>query len=69
MLMASLPVGLIVTDLLLWSILPIRRFFEREARGRANGSFSKSMRDSLVLACYWSLPFLVIGIGAAFFGR
>lgn len=69
LLLASLPVGFLTTNLLVWSIPPLRSYFEREARGRPDGSFSASMRGLLKFAKYWMPPLLVIGFGAAFFGR
>lgn len=68
-LLASFPVGLVATNLIAWSISPVRRFFESEAEGRPNGSFAASMRRLLTLSKYWIPPFLAIGFGAAFFGR
>lgn len=68
-LLASLPVGLIGTNLLAWSIPPIRRFFDEEAKGRRNGSFAASIRGLFAFSKYWIPPFLAIGIGAALFGR
>ena len=68
-LLASLPVGLIGANLLAWSTPPIRRFFDRETKGRRNGSFAESIRRLLTLSKYWIPPFLAIGFGAALFGR
>jgi hypothetical protein len=69
LLLASVPVGFLASNLIVWSIPPLRRFFDREARGRPDGSFSASMRGLLVFAKYWMPPLLAIGFGAAFFGR
>jgi hypothetical protein len=69
LLLASLPVGFLATNLLVWSIPPLRSSFDREAHGRAHGSFSASMRGLLKFAKYWMPPLLAIGFGAALFGR
>ena len=69
MLLASVPVGFLASNLLVWSIRPLRGFFDREAHGRPDGSFSASMHRLLVFAKYWVPPLLAIGFGAAFFGR
>jgi hypothetical protein len=54
---------------LAWSVPPIRRFFDREARRRPNASFGDSMRGLLVFAKYWSGLFLVLGFGAAYLAK
>jgi hypothetical protein len=69
LLLASVPVGFLATNLLVWSIPPLRSFFDREAGGRPDGSFSASMRGLLKFAKYWMPPLLAIGFGAALFGR
>ncbi len=69
LLLASLPVCFLVTNLVIWSIPLLRRFFIREAHRRRNGRFSESIRDLLVFSKYWMPPLLAIGFGAALFGR
>ena len=69
LMLASIPIGFLVSNVLVWSILPLRRFFDREALSRPDGSFSASRRGLLTFSRYWIPPFLAIGFGAAFFGR
>lgn len=69
LLLASLPVGFLGTNLLVWSIPPLRSFFDREACGRSAGSFRDSMNGLLKFARYWMPPLLAIGFCAALFAR
>ena len=66
---ASIPIGLLNTNLLVWSIPPIRRFFDREAQGRPGGNFGDSMRELIVFAKYWSGIFIVLGFATTYLTR
>lgn len=69
LLLASVPIGFLATNLVVWSIPPLRRFFVREAHGRRKGSYSESMRGLVVFSKYCMPPLLAIGFGAALFGK
>jgi len=67
--LASIPVGFIVVNLLVYAISPLRRFFDDEAKSRKGESFSSAMGGLLKFAKYWMPPLLVISLGAALFGK
>jgi len=67
--LASIPVGLLAANLLVWCIPPARRFFDREAQNRPNADFASSMRGLLKFSKFWILPLVAIGVGAALFGK
>jgi hypothetical protein len=69
LLLASIPVGLIAANLLVWSIPPARRFFDQESQSRPAGDFASSMRGLLRFSKYWISVLVAIGLGAALFGK
>lgn len=68
MLLASLPLGFLATNSVAWLIPPVRRYFEREAKGRPNGNFRSSMKGLLLFAKYVSTTLVIVGFGAALLG-
>jgi hypothetical protein len=58
LLFASIPVGLLLTNLVIWIIPPARRFFNREAAERPGEDFASSNRDLLKIAKYSIPPLL-----------
>jgi hypothetical protein len=69
LLVASLPVGFLASNLLVWSIPLARRYFARESRGKPGEDFPSSMRGCLRFSKYLMPPLLAIGLGAALFGK
>jgi len=69
MLLAAFPLGLISANMLAWSIPPVRRYFDREARGRPSGDFKSSMNGLLLFAKYVTTTLIIVGFGAALWGR
>lgn len=69
MMLASFPLGFISANLLAWSIPPVRRYFDREAKGRPSGNFKSSMSSLLQFVKYVTTTLIIIGLGAALWGR
>ena len=47
---ASIPLGLMVVNVISWCILPIRKVFDKEAKGYKGTSFKESMEDLFKVA-------------------
>jgi hypothetical protein len=57
---ASIPLSLIVANLILVAIPPVRHELDRNARGVSGGSFNKSMRDLTKAATFISVPAVIV---------
>lgn len=68
LLVASFPLGLLLANLTVWLLPPVRRFFVREAAGRPRGDFATANRDVLKLAATVFVPLFLIALCAAMFG-
>ena len=69
LLFASIPVGLLLTNLVIWIIPPARRFFIQEASGRPGEDFASSNRALLKLAMYSIPPLLCFALCVAIFAK
>jgi hypothetical protein len=69
MLFASFPLGLVASNLVVWSIPPVRRYFDSEAESRAGDGFKRATAGLLLLAKYWSSALISVGAAVALFGR
>ncbi|MGA7726720.1 MAG: hypothetical protein WCA95_15695 [Opitutaceae bacterium] len=69
MMFAVIPIGFLSTNLLVWTIPPIRKWFDGEAKEREGASFSEASAELLKISKYWSLPMLGIGFGVALLWR
>ena len=69
LLFASIPVGLLLTNLVIWVIPPARRGFDREASGRRGGDFASSSRALLKLAIYSIPPLFCFALCVAIFAK
>ena len=67
LLFASIPVGLLLTNLFIWTIPPARRFFMREASGRPGGDFASANRALLKLIIYSAPPLFGLALCVALF--
>jgi hypothetical protein len=67
LLIGSIPFGFIGANLLIWSIPPLRRFFEREAEGREGETFRKAIRQLLQFSAWTAIPGFVISLCTALF--
>ena len=67
--LASIPLGFIVANLLVYAVRPLRHFFDQEAKSRGGDGFKKAMRDLLMFSKYWIPLMVAIGLGAALFGK
>jgi hypothetical protein len=69
LLFASIPVGLLLTNLVIWIIPPARRFFDHEASGRPGGDFASANRALLRLAMYSVPPLFCFALCVAIFAK
>jgi len=68
-LFASIAVGLLATNWIIWAIPPARRFFIREAAQRRGKSFASTNRELLKLAMYSIPPLFCFALCVALFAR
>ena len=66
-LFAAIPVGLFLSNCIVWCIPPYRRASEREAQGVWHASFADAQKDLLLLALCMGLPVLIASFVAALF--
>ena len=69
LLFASIPVGLLLTNLVIWMIPPARRFFIHEASGRPKGDFTSANRALLKLALFSIPPLFCFAFCVAIFAK
>ena len=62
---AAIPIGLLISNYLLWFIPPYRRACTREAKGVWHASFEDSQRDLSLMVLCMSCPALVVSFIAA----
>ena len=68
-LFACFPVGMLISNFIVWFIPPYRRAIEPEAKGVWHASFSDSQKDLSLLALVVGLPSLVASFVAAMLMR
>ena len=66
-LFAAIPVGLFLSNCIVWCIPPYRRASQREAEGVWHGSFTDAQKDLLLLALCIGMPVLIASFVAALF--
>lgn len=66
---ASIPVALLLTNLVTWIIPPARRFFDREASGRRRGDFASACHALLKVAMYSVPPLFFFALCVAIFAN
>jgi len=66
---ASLPVGMLISNFIVWSIPPYRRATEPEAKGIWHASFSGAQRDLSLMALVLGVPSLLASFVAALLMR
>jgi hypothetical protein len=66
-LFAAIPVGLFLSNCIVWRIPPYRRASEREAQGVWHASFADAQKDVSLLALCVGLPVLIASFIAALF--
>jgi hypothetical protein len=66
-LFAAIPVGLFLSNCIVWCIPPYRRASQREAEGVWHASFADAQKDLSLLAVCIGLPVLVASFVAAMF--
>ena len=66
-LFAAIPVGLFLSNCIVWCIPPYRRASEREAEGVWHASFADAQKDLSLLALCMGLPVLIASFVAALF--
>jgi hypothetical protein len=64
-LFAAIPVGLFLSNCIVWFILPYRRASEREAQGVWHASFADAQKDLSLLALCMGLPVLIASFVAS----
>jgi hypothetical protein len=64
-LFAALPIGMLLSNFILWRIPPYRRACDREPKGVWHASFSDSQKDLSLLALCIGLPALVASLVGA----
>ena len=65
LLFACIPLGMLISNFLLWCIPPYRRACDREAKGVWHASLSDSQKDLLLGALCIGLPALLVSFVAA----
>jgi len=68
-LFASIAVGLLATNWIIWAIPPARRFFIREAAQRRGTNFVTANRELLTLAMYSIPPLFCFAFCVALFAK
>jgi hypothetical protein len=66
-LFAAIPVGLFLSNCIVWFIPPYRRASQREAEGVWHASFADAQKDLSLLALCMGLPVLIASFVAALF--
>jgi len=66
-LFAAIPVGMFLSNCILWCIPPYRRASQREAEGVWHASFADAQKDLSLLALCMGLPVLIASFVAALF--
>jgi hypothetical protein len=64
---AAIPLGMLLSNFVLWCIPPYRRACDREAKGVWHASFKDSQKDLSLLALWLAPPALLASFIAAFF--
>jgi hypothetical protein len=64
---AAIPVGLFLSNCIVWCIPPYRRASQREAEGVWHASFVDAQKDLSLLALCMGLPVLIASFVAALF--
>lgn len=65
LLFASIPVGLLLSNIVIWTIPPLRRFFVGEAADHERGNFAAANRGLLKLAALGIPPLFAAALAAA----
>jgi hypothetical protein len=68
-LIAALPVGMLLSNFVLWYIPPYRRACDREAQGVWHASFRDCQKDLSAFALYVGCPLLLLSFVAALLWR
>jgi hypothetical protein len=69
LMVASIPVGLLIGNLLIWIVPPFRRYFAAEARARMGENFGTANQGLIRLAEHWVPPLIVFSFLVAAFGN
>jgi hypothetical protein len=68
-LLACIPLGLFITNVVLWCIRPARRALDQEAVGVWHASFIDAQQDMLLAMLCISCPAFLVSVAAALFLR
>jgi hypothetical protein len=64
-LFTSIPIGMLISNVIVWSVPPYRRATEPEAKGIWHASFADAQKDLSLVALVLGLPLLAVSFIAA----